>query len=301
MKAALLLFGLGALAVLAGAHPDHVRIGTLNVRNYLQQNRWHEGAYRFDHPKPEEEKARLRALLLEVRPDILLLQEMGSPKHLDELREDLATGGLVYPHRHYAGDPESRIGLALLSVIPPMEVLFIPPGDAGGRPETLLRGLQEAAFRVGQARLRIFHVHLKSRYTTNEEDPDSRNFRRAEFRNLAGLVEARLGLSRGKEALLLAGDFNTPFDSPLLEPLRKGWEPMRPADAHGEAWTYHHHRSGTRETIDGFWRVRAGDPPFSPGGVFPPGREASAGSDHRLVVIEWRPVPPDGEEADSES
>jgi len=286
-----LLLWLPALVLgAAGAEPEPVRVATWNVRNYLQQNRWHDEAYRFDYPKPEAEKARLRATLLAVRPDILLLQEMGSEAFLLEFRDDLRASGLDYPWSHFSAVPEARSGLALLSRFPPdEELLLMPAGDPAQGTPGIRRGVHELRFSRGESVLRLFHVHLKSRYTTDEADPDSRAFRTAELRLLEGLVERRRALAGPREVLLLGGDFNTPFTEGLMDGLRRQWRPLDVEDDHGEAWTYHHFKTGRREVIDGFWHPRSQGGAFSPEGVYPAGEVAEGGSDHRMVVLEWRP------------
>ncbi|MFO7726364.1 MAG: endonuclease/exonuclease/phosphatase family protein [Oceanipulchritudo sp.] len=286
-----LLFGLLAgIPGAAGAESEPVRVATWNVRNYLQQNRWHDDAYRFDYPKPEAEKARLRETLLEVRPDILLLQEMGSEAFLLELRDDLRAGGLDYAWFHFSAVPEARTGLALLARFAPDEELLLLPGEAPDEASPgIRRGVHELRFPRGKSVLRVFHVHLKSRYTTDEADPESRAFRTSELRLLEGLVERRRVLAGPREVLLLAGDFNTPFEDGLLDGLRRHWRPLAVEDADGEAWTYHHFKSGRREVIDGFWHPRGQGGAFSPNGVYPAGEVAAGGSDHRMVVIDWRP------------
>jgi endonuclease/exonuclease/phosphatase family metal-dependent hydrolase len=305
------------------AEPASVRIATWNVRNYLTQNRWHDGAYRFDYPKPEAEKDRLRAVIHAVNPDILLLQEFGGPAFLREFREDLQREGLAYPYFHFQAVPGSRTGLALLSRLPPAEsILLVPPPsrEDDDRP-AVVRGLQELLFHLNGHALRLFHVHLKSRYTTFDDDPESRRFRAAEIARLEAIIRPRLGLADPSETLLIAGDFNTPFSHPLLNPLREDWQPLPVADADGRDWTYLHFKSGRRDTIDGFWQRRPaadGDTPslrdrspestLRPVGVFPvvrnpagtagPNNESTPeqpdltdriGSDHRMVVIEWVP------------
>jgi endonuclease/exonuclease/phosphatase family metal-dependent hydrolase len=278
-----------AVGCLAQAQAESLRIGTWNVRNYLLHNRWEQGKFRFDYPKPEAEKAALRRVLLQVRPDILLLQEIGSAAMLQELREDLAAAGLDYPHLHAAVAPGARGGLGLLSRLAPAEALFLDPvGGQEGAP-LIRRGLQELVFHLGGQRLRVFNVHLKSRYTSDPEDFESRAFRAAELRALQAVLAARLAIRGEDEWLLLAGDFNTPFDDPLLEALRLGWQPLEAVDAAGEAWTYLHVRTDTRETIDGFWKPAGDAEGLSAVGVFPVEKDGPIGSDHRLVVVDWRP------------
>lgn len=264
-------------------------IASLNVRNYLGQDRWIYEAYRFAYPKPEEEKARLRQLIRDVRPDLLLLQEMGSDAYLRELQSDLLAEGLAYPFRHFSGRAEGRTGLSLLSKIPPREVIFHAPPVESSEP-FLVRGIQEllVAPDEGSAALRIFHVHLKSRYTSDPDDPQSARQRKKEIQLLGDWASRRMAVSGDREDVLLAGDFNTPFEDGLLAPLRETAKSVPLADERGTRWTYHHRKLDKRERVDGFW-VPERDAGIAPVGLFPVQGEADAGSDHRMAVVEWRP------------
>ncbi len=265
-----------------------LRLASWNVENYLLQNRWEHGRYRFAYPKPERAKKRLRAELLRARPDVLLLQEVGGDAFLRELQLDLAASGLELPYRHCAVAPGARGGLGLLSRVPPQEVLFhdpVPLDDPQLADAVLRRGVQEIALSWHGRRLRLFHVHLKSRYTSDPADPESARARAAELRAVQRLLEARRELDR--DALpLLAGDLNTPFDAPQLEGLRAGWAPVAPVDAAGAGWTYLHLRSGARERIDGFWAPRHRSGELHPVALFPLHPDAPPASDHRMVVVE---------------
>ncbi|NDV62281.1 endonuclease/exonuclease/phosphatase family protein [Puniceicoccales bacterium CK1056] len=274
------------------AESSVLRLGTWNVQNYLLQNRWEESRYRFEYPKPEADKAALREQLLEARPAILFLQEIGSEAMLGELREDLAIAGLDYPFSHFSALSDSRSGLAILSSIAPDEVLHLDPKSESGTCASLTRrGIQEVVFVFMEKRLRIFHVHLKSRYTSDNADPDSRIFRAAELAALKGILDQRLAISGKNETLLLLGDLNTPFESPLLDPIRENWEPVPLTDVQGQQWTYHYKKDAKFELLDGFWTTPASVKAFTPVGLFPSATDASVGSDHRLAVAGWRPLP----------
>jgi endonuclease/exonuclease/phosphatase family metal-dependent hydrolase len=289
VKRICLLLVLTGLASLGASPEGALRLATWNVQNYLLQNRWDGGRYRFEYPKPEADKTILRRLLLTTRPDVLFLQEIGSEAMLGELQEDLAIAGLDYPHVHYSGFPDSRSGLAFLSMLPPAELLFLDPKGSGAHQDSLIRrGVQEVAFDYQGTRIRAFHVHLKSRYTSDEADPDSRRFRAAELAALKEILDDRIPISATDEVLLLLGDFNTPFDSPMLDPMREDFALLEVRDASGDRWTYHYYKTQALEQLDGFWTTpdNAGD--FSPIGLFPQSIDRNNASDHRMVVVDWR-------------
>ena len=291
MKRTCLFLLLAGLASLCAESPV-LRLGSWNVQNYLLQNRWEESRYRFQYPKPEGDKAALRNQLLRARPDILFLQEIGSEAMLAEFREDLAVAGLDYSFAHFSALPDSRNGLAFLSMIAPEEVLHLDPREEPGRSTSLTRrGIQEVVLVLLEARIRIFHVHLKSRYTSDAADPDSRFFRTAELETLKRMLDQRLAISGMNETLLLVGDFNTPFESPLMNPLREDWDSLPITDRQGQQWTYHYEKEGKFELLDGFWTNPVSVSAFLPVGLFPSGKDALAGSDHRLTVVDWAPLP----------
>src|SRR3954464_14018242 len=91
----LLLICIGSGAIARG---ETLVIATYNVENYGPANRMTDGGYRTDYPKPEDEKRALRTVIRGLNADVLVMQEMGPQLYLDELRRDLKTEGLDYPH-----------------------------------------------------------------------------------------------------------------------------------------------------------------------------------------------------------
>lgn len=259
-------------------------LATYNVRNYLEQNRWHAGQYRFAHPKPEAEKRKIREVIHAANADVLFLQEMGSGAHLEELRRDLEAEGLRYPYSHFAASEEGRSGLAVLAKRPPEQALLVEPIDPGQQLQ-MRRGMHEVVIPFAGGRLRVLHVHLKSRYTVDADDPEAVDERATEIAFLAESARTRSGLYPG-DWILLAGDFNTPFEDSLMEPLRGFGTPVEAGDLNGARWTYHHVKRDSRERIDGFW-TGSGSPSgatFKGIGIYPV-QHGAEGSDHRLVAI----------------
>ena len=79
---------------------DSVRVASINVQNYLLMDRWIDGRWKRDYPKPEKEKRALRSMINQVDPDVLLIQEMGDLPFLNELWMDLnVTDGAQF---HYS-------------------------------------------------------------------------------------------------------------------------------------------------------------------------------------------------------
>lgn len=272
------------LADAVARQPDSLVLATYNVRNYLEQNRWHAGQYRFGHPKPEAEKQRIREVIRAANADVLFLQELGSAAHLEELRRDLEAEGLTYAWSHFALSEEGRTGLAVLSKRALRQALLVEPRDTS-QTSQMRRGLHEVAIPFGDAQLRVLHVHLKSRYTVDADDPEAAAERAVEIAHLAEAARIR---AEGwpEDWILLAGDFNTPFEDGMMEPLRRIGRPVEVTDPSGAQWTYHHVKRDQRERIDGFWTPlsEARGTQFSGKAVYPSLHD-SKGSDHRLVAI----------------
>lgn len=265
-------------------HPETLVLATYNVRNYLEQNRWYAGQYRFGHPKPEAEKEHIREVIRAANADVLFLQEIGSAAHLEELRRDLEAEGSRYQWSHFSASDEGRTGLAVLSKRALGQALLAEPRDTRQAAQ-MRRGLHEVVIPFGGAHLRVLHVHLKSRYTVDTDDPEAAGERAMEIGHLAeaGRIRARVW---PQDWILLAGDFNTPFEEGLMDSLRTFGAPVEASDPEGGRWTYHHLKRDHRERIDGFWTQKGGPDGavFAGLGIYPSIHE-SKGSDHRLVAI----------------
>jgi len=195
-----------ATAALQG---ETLTVATYNVENYVAADRMTESGYRREYPKPEAQKSALRHVLCRLNADILVLQEMGGAPYLEELRRDLKSQGLDYPHTVLleAADPDRHV--ALMCKLAPMEVTRHTALDFdyfGGR-EKVKRGLLEARFATRHGELTIFGLHLKSRFTDRPDDP------RSMLRRLGEAVAIRDEVLRrfrdpGHAQFLILGDCN---------------------------------------------------------------------------------------------
>lgn len=276
---------------------ETARFGTYNVRNYVVMDRMVEGQWRPSYPKPEKEKRALRAAILEVRPDVLALQEMGPRPFLNELREDLAEEGLEYRHAVHMEAADKVRHLAVLSKISPAAVIRHDDLDFKyfDAREVVKRGLLEVVFdQPDGVPLRVFVVHLKSHWSDIDEDPESDMRRAREARACRKRILERLD-ETGTEDFLVAGDFN---DHPASAPLRRFYQRgerkigtlVPAADSRGEVWTHFYEKQGLYSQVDGFIASQAvaGRVHEGRGHVFDQPK-MSEGSDHRLVYLdlEW--------------
>lgn len=215
-----------------------------------------EGVYRRNYPKPESDKAALRATLVELKADIVLLQEMGDERFLLELQRDLKGEGLNYAYSHVHEAADEHRHLAVLSHLP-FEVLNaerVLDFKYRGELTAVKRGLLELGLKSEGQPWRLFNLHLKSRYTDFEDDPESLERRTAEARVIRQAVRKELE-AQPEAVFFVAGDFN---DHPASRPLQRFREiGDRPflrllplVDSRGDAWTHHYKRFDSYTRVD---------------------------------------------------
>jgi len=147
----------------------------------------------------------------------------------------------------------------------------------------------EIGWETDMGRFALFQVHLKSRYEVYPEDPDSFHWRKAEADAVVAFLYDQLR-HRDFAGFLLFGDFNSLPDSRALAGLRQfRWqghalERIDCRDERGEDWTYFHHRSGRRETVDHVYAW--GDLPGAVQGTVVPWERTIGASDHRVLVLD---------------
>lgn len=236
---------------------EAIRIASYNLGNYLSTDRLVDGVWRQDYPKPEREKNALRAIILQAKPQILLVQEVGSSSHLRELQSDLRLQGLDYPHRYHLMAVDQTRQIAALSQIKAQAVL--KHTDLGftyqGERRTLLRGMLELVFELENgAQFSVFNLHLKSRWTVDKTDPEASKFRTAEAQAARNrILERTVGL--GRMAYVLGADFNDhPGSAPFRRFLQKGprriGQLITARDQRHERWTYFYGKEVTYQMVD---------------------------------------------------
>lgn len=290
----------GILLLLWAAGPlvgEPLRIATWNVANYGPAGRVTAAGYRSDYPKPEAEKAALRAVLHRLDADVVALQEMGPPAYLEELARDLAHEGLHYPHRAIAADGEPRRN-ALLSRRPLRAVLTHRDLEFSylGQTTRLRRGLLEATLATQEGEITLLVLHLKSPLSDDPRDPRADALRRAEAGAVRDRLRERFPDPRGVRFLLL-GDCNETPTGPAVQTLRRRGrtEVLRllpAADDRGDSWTHHYRRGETYARVDLILCSPALATWIAGPGVILDGPDVRQASDHRPVVValESRPI-----------
>jgi endonuclease/exonuclease/phosphatase family metal-dependent hydrolase len=289
----LILVGLSCVLLISEGFAE-LRVATYNLNNYLIMDRRVADRWQPSYPKPESEKVIIRQIILENAPDILALQEMGTPGFLEELRADLANEGLDYAHAVHLSGPDPERHVALLSKVPPVEVVKHTDLDFKyfDQRERVKRGMLELVFEGENGEVfKLFIVHLKSKYTVHKKDPESQLRRTREAQACRNRIVERT-FDIGVDRFLVAGDFN---DHPDSGPLRRFYsrgelqlgDLVPAADSRGEVWTYFYERRGQYSLVDGFVVSPEMAPNIKAGRgyiVDTPG--ALDGSDHRMVYLD---------------
>lgn len=294
IRPALLLLFVLSWTTAGGREP--VRVATINISNYLVADRLVEGVYRREYPKPEEQKAALRAMLRAVNADVVALQEIGTEPFLRELQRDLCRDGLEYAHRAWLKGADPDRHLAVLSRLPFREVLRHDRLEFNYFDESIpvKRGLLEIAFGAPDGSVwRLFNLHLKSRYTTRPDDPQSEERRVREARVVRDLLRERLETDP-EARLLVAGDLNDTRASRtlarFLEVNKRPLFTMVPsADSRGETWTHCYRREDVYSRVDYFLTSPAMESAVVGGkATIIDQPEFADASDHRLLWLDLK-------------
>ncbi|MEY4487823.1 MAG: hypothetical protein RIQ79_331 [Verrucomicrobiota bacterium] len=259
---------LAAFSALRAA--DTLTLATYNVQNYTLENRQLTagGGFRPEYPKPEAEKAALRAVLRAMNADVIALQEIGGAPFLEELRRDLATEGIMYPYGTAMLAADEKRGLAVLSRVPLGEVTehrdLVGVRTGANKAEAadpVRRGMLEVTVPWQGGLVTLFVVHLKSRLSDDKTDPASEEQRAAEAMAVRERILLRLPKDSDEEVLsrkarfVVLGDFNdVPGSRPLRALQTKGkrvishW--IDAADTRGHRWTHVYARQAVYSRFD---------------------------------------------------
>ncbi|HXP58872.1 MAG TPA: endonuclease/exonuclease/phosphatase family protein [Dongiaceae bacterium] len=257
-RALLALLSMGLLSGRAATF----RVATYNVESYL------DAATETRPVKPAEERAKVRESILALKPDVLALEEMGSPSALEELRGSLRAQGLDFPYWEHVPGHDTNIHVAVLSRFPFSARRSHTNEDflLGGRRFRVSRGFAEVDVRVSaNFAFTLLAAHLKSRRALAQADEGE--LRLEEAKRLREKVDARLAANPNLNLVVL-GDFNDTCDSPSMRLLiGRGKHKLidsRPAERNGDntpsanparaprnvTWTHFFGRDDTYSRID---------------------------------------------------
>jgi endonuclease/exonuclease/phosphatase family metal-dependent hydrolase len=247
--------------LLAQVHGQETAAGNLsfcayNVRNWLKMERFEKGRRKEAAGKPEEEKRRVIQTLLDIRPDVLGLCEVGDDQDVAEIQGLLKAGGLDlgYLESCHGGDATRR--LVLLSRFPIVarssqrELSY----RIGVTTLPMQRGILDATVEVRVGfRIRFLGVHLKSMREVPEADQSL--MRKHEARLLREYLDSILAVDL-KANLLCYGDFNEHRNGPAIATIMGGrsspgfMAELQLADAHGQVWTHFWDAADTYSRLD---------------------------------------------------
>lgn len=214
-----------------------------NLENWLSMER-QEG--RGDQPssKPEAEKKAVVSLIVNHRPDVLGVCEIGSKEDLSDLQARLKQAGWDMPHAYLAPDPSALRRLALLSRYPVVAQHQAETNAyrLNGRWRRMSRNLLDATIEAKGSHYRFVGVHLKSKREVHGADQEAIRF------NEAGLVRRHATeiLKQDPAArLVVYGDFNDTRRSNTMKkiagaygtPLYLTAVPL--VDSRGDSWTHY--------------------------------------------------------------
>ncbi len=187
---------------------ESFRVVTYNLESYLDQPTQTRKA------KTPESKARIRQNLCAMHPDVVALQEVGSPKALLELRDSLKADGLDLPYWEHVEGYDTNIHLAILSRFPFAKRHPYTNDNflLRGRRFHVSRGFAEVTIQVNSSyNFTLIATHLKSRRPV--ASGDEAEIRLEEGKLLREKIDAHLAADPDINLVVL-GDFNATKDSP---------------------------------------------------------------------------------------
>jgi endonuclease/exonuclease/phosphatase family metal-dependent hydrolase len=194
--------------------------------------------------------------LARIRPDILGVCEMGSPRDLADLQARLGKAGVDLPHATIVEGADGERHVALLSRFPIKSIAHDTRSafTVGGLRHAVRRGFLDCVVEAGPAfPLRLLGAHLKSRRP--EPGLDQAEFRRQESLLLRQRIESILRADP-TTPLLVYGDFNDLKNSPVVRglvghPRNPDTLTMLPLeDKVGDHWTYHWEEADEYHRVD---------------------------------------------------
>ncbi len=193
-------------------------VASYNLWNWTNTDRQIKGKRVKDADKPPEQKKAVVSILKKMNPDILLVQEMGNEKYMQDFADELKKAGLDYPYTEQVTGASPRISIGLLSRYPIIERTprTNDTFQISGKTEGVQRGFIDVVVEVSpEIKLKVMNAHLKSK-----RGEDSSSFpsimRRREALALRGYIVEYL-TANPNGYLIVGGDMNDTFGS---EPLK---------------------------------------------------------------------------------
>lgn len=289
------------LVLAAGeASAGTLTVATYNVQNYNLTDRIVEGGFRPAYPKPEDEKAALRAMIAALDADVIALQEVGGEPFLRELRRDLAGEGVNYPHVAAMFGADEQRGLGVISRVPLGVVTahrdLLAKRRGAEEAEPVRRGLLEVEVPAEGGTVTLFVIHLKSRISELRDDPAAEDQRVAEAQAVRDRILLRFP-DPAQARFVILGDCNDTPGSRALQALEARGKTVisrwvDAMDERGQRWTHVYTRPAVYSRFDqalvspGLWDGKSDAATARIVGE--PWKTVSKASDHRPLVLTLR-------------
>lgn len=288
-----------ALLTTLTASAETVRVAAYNVENYLDtptQTR--------REAKSETAKAKVREVIMAMKPDVLVMPEMGQLSALLELQASLKQAGLDLPHHEFVTGWDTNIHVAVLSKYP-ITARRSHTNDTfllSGKRFHVSRGFAEVEVTVSpQYKFTVFGAHLKSRRPIPEAD--EAEMRLEEAKVLREKIDARLAANPNAN-IIVCGDLNDTYDQPPIKAVigrgKNALTDIRPAELNGDnqpnpsnprwfprniSWTHYYGKEDSYSRIDYILTSPGMERELVKEGTYiPTVANWGIGSDHRPVV-----------------
>lgn len=253
-----------ALLLCLTARAETFRLAAYNVENYLDQP-----TESRKNVKSDAAKAKVREVILAMKPDVIAFEEMGSLSALLELRDSLKKDGLDLPNYEHVTGFDTNIHVCVLSKFP--IVASRPHTNASfllnGKRFFVSRGFSEVDIKVNDRyQFTLIGAHLKSRRTI--ADADEAELRLEEAKLLRAAVDKHLA-EKPDANLVVLGDFNDTYNTKAIKEVvgtgKTKLVDTRPAEKNGdnlpnpsnprysprnEAWTHYYGVEDSYSRID---------------------------------------------------
>jgi endonuclease/exonuclease/phosphatase family metal-dependent hydrolase len=209
------------------------RVAAYNVENYLDQP-----TESRKNVKSDAAKAKVREVILAMKPDVIAFEEMGALSALLELRDSLKAAGLDLPHYEHITGFDTNIHVAVLSKFP---IVARRPRTnenflLNGRRFQVSRGFTDVDIKVNdQYQFTLIGAHLKSRRPSPIADEGE--LRLEEAKLLRAIVDKHLA-SNPNANIVVLGDLNDTYNTKAIkEVVGRGKTKLtdtRPAEKNGD-------------------------------------------------------------------
>lgn len=260
---------LAAIIAVIAFNPTHLvaesfRVATYNVENYLDQP-----TESRKNVKSAAAKAKVREVILAMKPDVIAFEEMGELSALLELRDSLKAAGLDLPHYEHITGFDTNIHVAVLSKFP---IVARRPRTndnflLNGKRFRVSRGFTDVDIKVNDKyQFTLLGAHLKSRRPI--PNADEGELRLEEAKALRAIVDKHLA-EKPDANIVVLGDLNDTYNTKAIkEVVGRGKTKLtdtRPAEKNGdnlpnpanpnysprnEAWTHYYGVEDSYSRID---------------------------------------------------